>query len=160
MSRIIKCECCGVEFEAKTNNAKLCSRKCMYRSWAKKNPEKIKAYKPKFYSKCREKTANKMSRIIKCECCGVEFEANSHNTKFCSRNCKYQKDKLAHKRWRQANPEKQRIYQKKWTEENLETSAVRKRKTAYKQLGYPEELLEIKELQYQIKKEIKNQLKD
>ena len=44
-------------------------------------------------------------------------------------------------------------------EKNKESFQARERKHSYRKLGYPEELLEIKELQYQIKKEIKNQSK-
>ena len=51
-------------------------------------------------------------------------------------------------KWRAKNPEKFKAIVQKCG-----------RRASYRKLGYPEELLEIKEIQYQIKKEIKNQLK-
>lgn len=132
MSRIIKCECCSVEFEAKTYNAKYCSKSCWRRDYCQKNFEKIKKYKSQWDAK---------------------WYADNNNR---------EKNKIACAKWfaDNNNKEKNKITCAKWRKQNLEKYRAIKRKTAYKQLGYSEELLEIKELQYQIKKEIKNQLKD
>ena len=127
-----------------------------------------------------------MSRTIKCEHCGVEFEAKRITHKFCSKNCVrknwYHKNKEKHKeltkryiqnnldkfrartrayaaKYRQENPDKHQAGVSKWKAANPDNAGAIARKTSYRKLGYPEELLEIKELQYQIKKEIKNQLK-
>ena len=124
MSRIIKCEHCNVEFEAKRSDAKYCSKSCCKRGCYQKNFEKAKEYKIQWDAKNKEK--NKIS---------------------CAK-------------WYTKNKEKNKIRATTWAKENPERHKAAKRKSFYKQLGYPEELLEIKELQYQIKKEIKNQLKD
>jgi hypothetical protein len=198
MSKIIKkCEHCETEFEAKTNKARLCSRKCMYDSWCKKNPEKLKAHRVEFYLKCREKTANKILKTIKCEHCGIETEVSRNTKRFCSGRCQARAQDLnnpekrktkrklyygshrdecltwskeyrlknpeiakkANTKFRENNREKYRAAIKRHYYKDPEESRKKSRKKTYKKLGYPEELLEIKELQYQIKKEIKNQLK-
>lgn len=130
MSRIIKCEHCGVEFEAKTNNAKYCSKSCWRRDYCQKNFEKIKEYKSQWDAK---------------------WFADNNNR---------EKNKIANAKWLANNREKNKITCAKWKKQNLEKYRAIKRRQVYRRLGYPEELLEIKELQYQIKKEIKNQPKD
>ena len=123
MSRIIKCEYCGVEFEAKRSDAKYCSKSCCKRAYYQKNLEKAKEYTIRWYANNKEK-----------------------NKIWCAK-------------WYANNKEKSKIQTTMWVKENSEKYKAIKRKACYKHLGYPEELLEIKELQYQIKKEIKNQLK-
>lgn len=123
-----------------------------------------------------------MSRIIKCARCGVEFEAKRSDTKYCSKKCITEKWNEANRErklallaeWRERNKDKQKANFKawyqgnrensiaaiaKWGKENSEKVKFYKRKSNFRKRGYPEELLEIQELQYQIKKEIKNQLK-
>jgi hypothetical protein len=50
-------------------------------------------------------------------------------------------------------------FRKKWQEANRKKANEIVRRHRYRKLGYPEELLDVKELQYQIKTEIKNQSK-
>jgi endogenous inhibitor of DNA gyrase (YacG/DUF329 family) len=198
MSKTIKkCEHCGIEFEAKTNNAKLCSSKCRWNSWSKKNSEKLKAHRTKFNLKCREKTANKTPKTIKCEHCGIETEVRRNTKRFCSGRCQARTQDLnnpekrktkrklyyeshrdecltwskeyrlknpeiarkANTKFRENNREKYRAAIKRYYDKNPEKNRAKSRKSTYKKLGYPDELLEIKELQYQLKKEIKNQSK-
>jgi hypothetical protein len=163
MSKIIKCEHCGVEFEAKLITAKYCSSKCKdtYR---------------------RHKKRNKNYPDKKCDFCEKMFKPKRLDSKLCSRKCMVkewreanpekvaiskkkareknkEKYEAVNQRWREANPEKVKAYSKKWRDENPETARAKVRGSYYRKEGYPEELLEIKELQYQIKKEIKNQSK-
>jgi hypothetical protein len=127
-----------------------------------------------------------MSRIIKCEHCSVEFEVKRCTQKFCSKKCSdtnwrkenperikafhvkskeknkeknREKSKAFAKKWYHDNPEKAKARKKESIRKNPEAEWKRHRRACYRKLGYPEELLEIKELQYQIKKEIKNQSK-
>ena len=123
MSKTIKCECCGVEFEAKRSDAKCCSKKCSNKMWQEANSEKVKEVKKKWK------------------------EANP------------EKIKEACRKWKRANSEKAKEACRKWKRANSEKAKEVVRRHRYRQAGYPEELLEIKELQYQIKKEIKNQSK-
>ena len=164
MSKIIKCECCGVEFEAKRYDAKYCSKSC---SNKKRHKDNFIETKP---------------LIKKCKHCNIKFETKRSNTEHCSKKCITEKWNEANKErklallaeWRERNKDKQKANFKAWYQGNRENSiaAVAKwgkenpekvkfysRKSSLRKLGYPEELLEIKELQYQIKKEIKNQLK-
>jgi len=155
MFKIIKCECCNVEFEVKSHHAKFCSKKCNSRFWNEKN--RGECFTP---------------IVIKCECCGVQFEAKRARTRFCSSECKDKKyrNENSEKRqaqtvkWKKNNHERVKLMERKSRaknrEKNKESFQAYDRKHYYKKQGYPEELLEIKELQYQIKKEIKNQSKD
>ena len=189
MPRIIKCECCGVQSEAKSHNTKFCSSKCRGKNRYKGNHKIIKCeqceaefkaqgYYTKFCSqKCKSRYWNEKIRgeyftpvIIKCECCTLEFKANRTRTRFCSPECKdkkYRKENAEKRQaqtveWKKNNHERVKLMErksrKKNREKNKESFQAYDRQHYYKQLGYPKELLEIKELQYQIKKEIKNQL--
>jgi hypothetical protein len=190
MSKIIKCEHCGVEFEAKSHNTKFCSSKCRGKNRYKGNHKIIKCeqceaefktqgYYTKFCSqKCKSKYWNEKIRgecftpvTIKCECCAIEFKAKRARTRFCSPECKdkkYRNENLEKRQaqtleWKKNNHERVKLMERKSRpknrEKNKESFQARERKHSYRKLGYPEELLEIKELQYQIKKEIKNQSK-
>jgi hypothetical protein len=152
MSKIIKkCEHCGTEFEVKRSDSKCCSKKCSTKMWKKNNSEKIKEMNRKWrevnsekiketYRKWRESNPEKVKEI-----CSKWQKANPEKAKEKSR------------KWHKANPEKVKGFQKKWREANPEKANEVVRRHHYRQAGYPEELLEIKELQYQIKKEMKKQ---
>ena len=141
MSRIIKCECCGLEFEAKRIDTKCCSKQCTTKEWRKNNPEKSIASVTKWKKENPEKV-------------------KAYNNKWKNENL--EKALAPVREWRKNNPEKFKEYRIKWNKENPEKVKAnmdkQHRRQTYRRLGYPEELLEIKELQYQIKKEIKNQL--
>lgn len=203
MFRIIKCEYCGVEFEAKTDKARFCSKKCVCKNWYQNNKEKhyeagkqwIENNKEKFTAiqkksrekhiervratgkkwreenpekvtaawqkwnkenpekaKAKYKRANDKRRKIlepkKCKCCGIEFQPKRSDTEFCSTKC------ISVHNWKE-NSEKYKALNKKWIAENHERHKANKRKRFYKKLGYSEEFLEVKELQYQLKQAIK-----
>jgi hypothetical protein len=105
----------------------------------KANEAKPTFCRPKIFHLKKEKKPPKkhlkvrISKIIKCQYCGIEFETKSHNAKFCSRKCN---DKHKYKN----NPEKFKAQTKKYREDN------KKKVKAYKK-------------QYKIKKQIKNQPK-
>ena len=152
MSKTIKCECCGVEFKAKRSDAKCCSKKCSTKVWKKNNPEKIKEINRRWIKANSEKIKETYRKWIK-----TNPEKMETYRKWQKANP--EKAKEINREWIKANPEKVKEKNRKWRESNLEKAKEVVRRHHYRRTGYPEELLEIKELQYQIKKEIKNQLK-
>ena len=133
---IKKCEYCGEEFEAVRVNKQFCSKKCIMQNWNKNNKAYQKEYQRRWY------------------------EANKEKAKACSkkwREVNEEKYKAAGKRWYEANKEKSKIANKEWYQNNKELGREYKRKSNYRRYGYSEEWLEVKELQYQIKQELKKQ---
>ena len=118
MSRIIKCEVCGVDSFAKRSDKKTCSRKCKNKKWKRENPEKDLLHR----LKSREKNIDKK--------------------------------RISDRRYRELNSEKLNAYRRRWSRENPEKWNAYSRRRYLLKMGYPEELLEVKELQYQLKKEI------
>jgi len=152
MSRIIKCECCELEFEAKQKNTRFCSKKCIQKNYKRENQEHVKTYQANWLEKNKNYQKN--------------YQEN-YRTDWPEKNKTYHQQwqqknrervKFLVQRWQQKNPEKVKFSRQK--QHNTDKYRMLKREYFYRKLGYPEELLEIKELQYQIKKEIKNQSKN
>ena len=81
------CPTCGKEFTAKKKNTKFCSPQCskLYRLHATDHGHDIalKGKAEAFFSK----DTGKMIYRKQCLNCGLEFEAQQINTKFCSQSC-------------------------------------------------------------------------
>ena len=155
--QIKKCEYCGEEFESIRSSHVFCSKECSIKKAFENNKQ-----------------------IKNCEHCGKEFESIRSSHVFCSKECRMQKwlennkekFKVAKKEWRKKNPEKVRALKKRvrdknpehyrakskeWRAKNPELANIVSRKSKYRRAGYPEEWVEVKELQYQIKQEILKQ---
>lgn len=157
MSRIIKCEHCNVEFEAQRSDTRFCSKKCVHKNWYKNNKKRNQELGKKWIQNNKEKFAAIQKKYKEKN----QEKVKTTQKKWAKENC--EKVREIHKKWARENPEAYKFKIEKWRAKNPEKfkAIVQKcgRRASYRKLGYPEELLEIKELQYQIKKEIKNQLK-
>lgn len=103
--RIVKCKICGMEFEARTANATMCSAECRRinhnrmcgdaqkrRRQAKK--ERIAAgleEPPKPRKKPERRWVKPIYKLRKCEMCGKEFRPEHPRQKYCSEGCRHPK---------------------------------------------------------------------
>lgn len=133
---IKKCEYCGEELEAIRITKKFCSANCGQKKWREVNKEKVQAYEKKRYENHKEK-------------------AQARSKKWYEDNGKKTRDRA--KKWRENNRERYNTNMQLWRKNNKERLSSLSRKSIYRYLGYPEEWIEVKELQYQIKQELKKQ---
>lgn len=131
-----KCKQCGEEFEALRKPHKFCSSKCCKKYNYYANLEKKHAY----FAAWREENREKVQERYK------EWVAQNPNKVNASRA-----------RYNEKNPEQKKESRNAWRAKDPEKARKIARLSKYKRLGYSAEFAEIKELQYQIKKEIKNQ---
>lgn len=131
-----KCKHCGVEFIANRKDKIFCNEKCYALNYNKANKQRFSEYWKRRYEANKEKVKKEKK---------IYYEVNKEKL---NERCR---------RYYKKTREKRLEYSKHYHEANRDKIIKSSRKLYYERRGYPEELLEIKELEYQIKKEIKNQ---
>lgn len=161
MSKLTKSKCvaCGSSFQKKVDSQKYCSKPC-----AKKGSMFYRNFSNfmKFWIR--------LTRWGKknCQDCGVIFQPTGANSIRCA-SCKKERKRIGDRerylRYRQnkgidhlrALANKRTLKYRNPEYPNYENGLAKRRILKWEKKGFIPELIEIKELQYQINKEIKNQ---
>lgn len=108
MPVIVKCGCCGKEFQSairKGRTAKYCSKPCYWKAWKGDHPElyklpnrtceecgkefhpRDKEHGVRFCSRECQRKNGTLKRTVKCIVCGKEFQRDNASERFCSQDC-------------------------------------------------------------------------